>query len=40
MVQAKSHRGRFQAQGNGTEESVSWTVVNPISKSYANTSIL
>lgn len=28
----KPHRGRFQAQGDGTEESVNWARETPITK--------
>jgi hypothetical protein len=39
MKKKKQHRGRFQAQGNGTEKSVPWTLVFPITKSHAYSSI-
>ena len=39
MAEEKRHRGRFQAQGNGTEKSVPWTLVSPITKSHAYSSI-
>lgn len=39
MANNKSHRGRFQAQGGGTEKSVPWTLVSPITKSHANSNI-
>ena len=39
MAKEKRHRGRFQAQGNGTEKSVPWTLVSPITKSHAYSSI-
>lgn len=39
MAKVKSHRGRFQAQGDGTEKSVPWTLVSPITKSHANSNI-
>ena len=39
MAKNKSHRGRFQVQGDGTEESVPWMLVNPITKSHANSNI-
>jgi hypothetical protein len=29
---AKKHRGRFQAQGNGVEKSVSWSQDEPLTK--------
>lgn len=35
----KKHRGRFQAQGGGTQKSVPWNMQNPITKSHAITSI-
>lgn len=39
MAKEKRHRGRFQAQGNGTEKSVPWTLVSPITKSHANSNL-
>ena len=39
MKKKPQHRGRFQAQGNGLEKTVSWTLVSPILKSQANKSI-
>ncbi|MBK7874125.1 MAG: hypothetical protein IPJ74_27490 [Saprospiraceae bacterium] len=29
---SKKHRGRIQAQGNGTEKSVSWSQDEPLTK--------
>lgn len=39
IAKNKSHRGRFQAQGDGTEKSVPWILVSPITKSHANSNI-
>ena len=39
MADRKPHRGRFQAQGDGTEKSVAWSLNNPCTKSHANKSI-
>ena len=39
MAKQKLHRGRFQAQGNGTEESVPWSLVKPITKLQADSSL-
>lgn len=40
MAKVKQHRGRFQAQGAGVEQSVAWTLVSPSSKSHGNDCIL
>lgn len=39
MAKQRLHRGRFQAQGNGTERSVPWSLVKPITKLQADSSI-
>lgn len=39
MASKKSHRGRFQAQGGGIEESVKWALNKPCTKSHANKAI-
>lgn len=39
MAKKKLHRGRFQAQGDGTEKSVPWALIHPITKSHANSDI-
>lgn len=39
MANRKPHRGRFQAQGDGTEKSVAWSLNDPCTKSHANKSI-
>ena len=39
MAKKMAHRGRFQAQGDGTEKSVPWALVTPITKSHANLDI-
>ena len=39
MAKQRLHRGRFQSQGNGIEESVSWSLVKPITKLQADSSI-
>lgn len=36
MAKVKRHRGRFQAQGAGVEQSVPWALVSPSSKSHGN----
>lgn len=39
MGNIKYHRGRFQAQGNGTEKSVAWKKIIPITKDEGNNSL-